>query len=83
MNARIFLHPRTWTGPAQGAVTASLEAAGYTDERLRIGPLGKHHRRELVLEIEQVGAYTMYERMDGSRFRHRMGQPAPEPTEVA
>lgn len=82
MSARVFIHPRCWDGPAHGALVASLEARGFTDDRLRIGPLGTHHRRELVLEIEQVGAYTMYERLDGSRFRHRMGQPAPEP-EVA
>lgn len=79
MTARVFLHPRTWSGPAYGALIASLEAHGFTDERLRIGPLGKHSRRELVREIEQVGAFTMYERLDGSRFRHRMGEPAPEP----
>ena len=79
MAARIFIHPRCWSGPAQGAVTASLEAHGYTDARLRIGPLFKHNQRELVREIEQVGAFTMYECMDGTRFRYRMGAQAPDP----
>ena len=37
LSARVFIHPRCWQGPAQGAVTASLETAGYTDLRLRIG----------------------------------------------
>lgn len=80
MIARVFIHPRCWDGPAHGALVAGLEARGFTDDRLRIGPLGTHNRRELVLEIEQVGAYMMYERLDGTRFRYRAGEPTPEPS---
>lgn len=78
INARIFVHPRCWDGPASGALIATLEAAGWDLTNINIGPLATHRRRELVRQVSQpVGAYTMYERMDGTRFRHRMGQPAP------
>ena len=50
---------------------------------ISIGPLATHHRRELVKTVGQNGAYTPYQRMDGTQFDHRMGQPAPEPERVA
>ncbi|MDO8705361.1 MAG: hypothetical protein Q7J84_10490 [Sulfuricaulis sp.] len=63
-------------------MSVGLEAGGVDTAAVKVGPLGKHNRRELVREISQVGAITTYERMDGTRFEHRMGCPAPEP-EVA
>lgn len=82
-SARVFIHPRCWSGPALGALSSCLEERGFdTGANFRIGPLTTHNRRELVREINQVGAVTMYERMDGSRYEHRMGCLAPEP-EVA
>lgn len=78
-SARVFIHPRCWSGPAFGAMAAGLEAGGVDTAAIKVGPLTTHNRRELVREIQQIGAVTEYERMDGSRFEYRMGEPAPEP----
>lgn len=78
-SARIFVHPRCFSGPANGALVAGLETRGFNCEGLAIGPLGLHNRREMLRIIEVKDATTTYERMDGTRFDHRMGQPAPEP----
>ena len=83
LNARIFVHPRCWNGPAHGALVAGLEGRGFDCTDLHIGPLGKHHQRELVREVARTQArdevVTTYERMDGTRFDHRIGDPAPAP----
>lgn len=78
-SARVFIHPRCWSGPAFGAMAASLEAHGVDTANVKVGPLATHNRRELVREIRQIGATTEYERMDGTRFEHCMGRSAPEP----
>ena len=78
-SARVYIHPRCWDGPAFGAFAASLEAHGFDLAKVKIGPLGTRKRRELVRELSSAGAYTRYERMDGTQFQHRMGEPAPEP----
>lgn len=78
-NARVFIHPRCWSGPAFGAMAASLEAHGVDTTTMKVGPLTTHNRRELVREIRQIGAVTEYERMDGTRYEYRMGYLAPEP----
>lgn len=75
--ARIFVHPRCYQGPALGSLITCLEAHNWNCEKLSIGPLTPRNHRELVREISQDGANTVYERMDGSQFAHRMGQPAP------
>lgn len=77
-SARVFIFPRCWDGPAQGALVASLNERRIDTTALCIGPLGLHHRRELVRLVEDRGASMVYERMDGSTFLHRMGQPVPE-----
>ena len=79
MSARVFIHPRCWDGPAFGALAATLEERGFDLSVIKIGPRGTHNRRELVRELSFAGAYTRYERMDGTQFQHRMGEVAPEP----
>jgi hypothetical protein len=86
MSARVFVHPKCWAGPYHGALIASLESRGMDLTYVRLGPLGRHSRREIVHEVARTQAgpdeVTTYERMDGTRYDHRMGQSAPEP-EVA
>lgn len=78
-SARVFVHPRCWGGPAQGALVATLEATGMNCEQISIGPLYRAGRRELVYHRGAVDAITTYERMNGEQFKHRMGAQAPEP----
>lgn len=76
--ARVFVHPRCASGPAFGALVAGLEKQGFDFNKVRLFA-AYHNRHELVLEILQEGAVSTFERMDGERFKHRMGATAPEP----
>lgn len=78
MSARIFVHPRCHEGPAVGALDTTLVAAGINTDGLGVGPADHRGRRELVRTIgpnPQGG--VVLERMDGSRYTHRTGWPAP------
>ena len=61
------------------ALEVALIERGFDMQKVLIGPRGTHNRRELVREISFAGAWTRYERMDGTQFQHRMGEVAPEP----
>lgn len=76
--ARIFFHPRCVAGPAFGACVAGLEEHGvdFANKRL-FAAFGNKH--ELVNIVEETGAVTTYQRLDGVQFKHRMGQTSPEP----
>lgn len=78
ISARIFAHPRCTAGPALGAMAAGLEAHGFDFTSIKLFA-GFGQRAELVREIGTAGTVTEYERMNGERFKHRMGQSAPEP----
>ena len=88
-SARVMVHPRCIDGPAMAALSAYLESDRKWDfanggeasgpaGQLTIGPLGTHHRRELVRAVEQEDEWTTYARMDGTQFKHRKGTPAPK-----
>ena len=72
---RCFVHPRCHDGPALGALTATLEAAGLDCSNLGLSPVDRRGRRELVRTIVKS---VVLERMDGSRYAHKAGHPAPE-----
>ena len=79
MSARVFVHPRCCAGPAAGALQAMLEERGYDMAKVFIGPEDKRRRRELVRRAsEEQNGLSVFERMDGTRFEHLTGTPAPE-----
>ncbi len=81
MSARVFVHPRCVEGVGLGALCANLEAHGYDVTRVFVGPEDKKGRRELVRAIEVLPDFgAVFERMDGTRFTHYAGRPAPAPT---
>lgn len=80
MSARIFVHPRCMNGPAFGSLVAALDAVGMDTSNVNIGPENKRGHRELVRLVAAHDNGGMYERMDGTRFLHRTGSLAPEPT---
>ena len=67
-SARIYVHPRCFTGPASGALQAVLQEHGWDTENILIGPASPRGHCELVRHIQEVDGITTYERMDGSRF---------------
>lgn len=79
MSARIFVHPRCQEGPAVGALSVHLESLGYDVTHIGVGPPDKRGRCELVRTIAP-GLYggLILERMDGTRYTHHAGWPAPE-----
>lgn len=72
MSARVFIHPRCWSGPALDTLSAALVERGLDLKIWKVGPLATHHRRELVKEIGVTGQITLFQRMDGSQFNHYM-----------
>ena len=78
MSARVFVHPRCYTGPAEGALAAYLQGCGYDLKKIAVIPA--HQREvgrapaELVRKIDEQGAILHFERMDGTRGTYRMGQ---------
>jgi len=84
VSARIFVHPRCHDGPALGALTAVLEERGLPCAILGLSPLDRRGRRELVRTIDKPSGKTLLlERMDGSRYLHHEGWPAPFGPEAA
>lgn len=81
-SARILLHPRCHEGVPLQVLIRTLESHGMNCEKLSVGPSNARGYRELVRVLETRDAASHLERMDGSRYWHRMGCPAPEP-EVA
>lgn len=76
--ARIWIHPRCVAGPALGALAAYLQICGYDMDKIMIGPEDRRGFCELVRFIAPFdNGDIMYERMDGTRFRHKEGTPAP------
>lgn len=67
-SARIFVHPRCFSGPASGALQAYLQEQGWDTENILIGPPSPRKHCELVRQISEVEGVTIYERMDGTRF---------------
>jgi hypothetical protein len=79
MSARVFIHPKYHEGPAVGALEAGLIAAGLDTTGLGVGPVDKRGRCELVRTIGPgMAGGLILERMDGSRYTHHAGWPAPE-----
>lgn len=74
MSARIFVHPRCTTEPAFSQFANTLFQHGFDLKTVKIGPLVPGHHRELVRQISESGVNQEFERMDGTRFMHRMGQ---------
>lgn len=79
MSARVFIHPRCWDGPASAALAATLEERGLDMSVIKIGPENARGHRELVRCVGEPGDALMLERMDGTRFLHKPGHPAPAP----
>ena len=80
-SARVFIHPRCWSSVAYGAFQATLEERNFDINKIMIGPEDKRKRRELVRYIGQLPEHpgmVTFERMDGTRFDHKTGLPAPE-----
>lgn len=79
MSARVFVHPKYHEGPAVAALQVGLEKAGLDCTNLGVGPPDKRGRKELVRTIEytRLGGRIL-ERMDGTRYTHYAGWPAPE-----
>lgn len=79
MSARVFIHPRCHEGPAVGALDAHLMSLGIDTTNLGVGPVDKRGRKELVRTIGPgLTGGLILERMDGSRYTHHAGWPAPE-----
>lgn len=70
MTARVFVHPRCLSGPAQCALEAGLMAGGVSLDDLCIGPATAHNHFEIVKVAAREGARLELERMDGTRFTH-------------
>ena len=75
-SARVFIHPRCFSGPAHGALIANLDSSGLDTANMAVGPDDGHGRRELVRMLGDTCDGLMLERMDGTRFVHK--QTAPE-----
>ena len=83
MSARVFIHPRCWSGPGAAALITHLEERGYDCENIVVVLL-ERGRRELARRVPVAeGAQAVYERMDGSRFTVHPGRPVPEPGRAA
>lgn len=74
-SARVFVHPRCFSGPAHGALIASLEERAFDLDTMFIGPEDSRGRRELVRMISRDDDALELERMDGVRFVHRQTAP--------
>lgn len=77
MSARVFVHPRCHEGPALATLTATLKAHGRDTDNLGVSPMDRRGRRELVRKVEEHYSGATLERMDGTRYRHFTGWPAP------
>lgn len=76
-SARIFVHPRCFSGPAAGALEAYLQGQGWDTTNILIGPPSPRGHCELVRHIQEVDGVTTYERMDGTQFAHVTTPPPP------
>ena len=83
MSARIFLHPRCAEGPAVGACAAHLQAQGHDLAKTVVFWDAQRRRHELVRRVAEDGVNQTFERMDGTRFEHRLGEITESPLEVA
>lgn len=74
MSARIFVHPRCALDQDGGALAAHLEGHGYDMiQQIAVFYEAPRKRYELVRRCGVFDATQYFERMDGSRFTHRMG----------
>lgn len=74
MSARVFVHPRCCAPPASVVFESTLLQHGFDLKRVMVGPRTPGGNRELVRLVEEEGVKQVFERMDGTRFTHRMGQ---------
>jgi hypothetical protein len=76
MSARVYIHPRCLSGPAFGALSASLAERGYDLNSVRIGPPSKKGYCELVHErgVSAEGMMIL-ECFDGGRFLYKSQEP--------
>lgn len=74
MSAQVFVHPRCFSGPSFETFANTLAAHGFSVANVAIGPADARGRRELVRKISAEGIISTFERMNGTRFTHRMGQ---------
>jgi len=70
MTAHVFIHPRCLTGPAAGALEASLANHGFEVGSLAVGPPSAKGHHELVRLIDRQGDVLTLERLDGTQFTH-------------
>jgi len=69
-SARVFIHPRCLSGPAWGALQASLEERGIDSDNAMIGPPSDQGYCELVRQIKREGSVATLERFDRSQFEY-------------
>lgn len=77
MTARVFIHPRCFDGPAQGALESALTERGLNVASMCFGPASARNHRELVTVVDNDETALLLERMDGTRFVHVL-KPEPE-----
>lgn len=82
MSARILVHPRCSMYPAADALCHTLERHGLDTTRILQFKAPGSRAYELVRLVAEEGMKQLFERFDGTRFVHRMGEISPEP-EVA
>ena len=83
MSARVFVHPRCAEGPAAGALSAYLQGCGYDLQKTALFWDAKLRRHELVRRVSEDGITSIFKRMDGSQFVHRLGEIDESPPEAA
>ena len=80
MSARIFIHPRCYSGPASCVLEAFLHERGWDTTSICLAPPDARGRVEMVKDLgTSEHGWTIYERFDGATFSH----PPAKPTEAA
>jgi len=71
VSARVFVHPRCFEGPANGALVSTLQERGRDMSQIFIGPPSPKGHCELVKVVGSRDKWSIMERMDGVQFLHQ------------
>lgn len=87
VSARIFLHPRCAVAPMDDACAAYLQSQGFDMREVAVFHEARKipfkSRYELVRPRGEIGVNQEFERMDGTRFVHRLDKIHEVPLESA